>query len=256
MPDHTPPPSAPPPSPPQSQSAPTSTRAIARQATSSVAFRADPPGDDDPLLGFAPYLHKAPRANSITPELQRRFAATLAATGIVKQAARSIGKSLEALYKLRRMPGAEGFAAAWDAALQNGIQRLEDCALERAIQGTSTPIVSQGAILGYWDKPDNHLLRFLLQHRLPQRYGTQQLQPGHPVYESIRKEVLAAHAKKYYEDEDEILDSIDAKLELMRQRDLAARELLGDNYRSGDEAEPAPDAPAPDAPAPDTPPTV
>jgi len=37
------------------------------------------------------------------------------------------GKSMEALYRLRAKPGAEGFAAAWDAALEHGVQRLEDC---------------------------------------------------------------------------------------------------------------------------------
>ncbi|MEZ5694911.1 MAG: hypothetical protein R3E18_00340 [Sphingomonadaceae bacterium] len=105
-----------------------STRAIPHQATSSVAFVAEPPAEGDPLLDFTPVPHKQLRRNSITPELQRRFIATLAATGIVKQAARSIGKSLEAIYKLRQRPGAEGFCAAWDAALERGVQRLEDCA--------------------------------------------------------------------------------------------------------------------------------
>ena len=170
---------------------PTPTRAIARQATSAVAYTAPEPAADDPLLAFAPYLHKQPRSNSITPDKQRKFIASLAATGIVTQAAMSIGKSMEALYKLRNKPGAEGFASAWDAALERGVQRLEDCALERAIQGTPTPIVSHGKVLGTWDKPDNTLLRFLLQHRLAEKYGTQKLTPGHPVYESIRAEVLA-----------------------------------------------------------------
>lgn len=180
---------------------PTPTRAIPSQATSSVAHVAPPPEDDDPLLAFAPYVHAAPRRNSITPDLQRRFVATLAATGIVKQAAKSIGKSLEALYKLRHQPGAEGFAAAWDAALDRGVRRLEDCALERAIQGTSTPIVSGGEILGYWDKPDNNLLRFLLRYRLPQKYGpvSEEIGPGHPVYEELLKnaqEALSDHKRQ------------------------------------------------------------
>ncbi|ABC63739.1 hypothetical protein [Erythrobacter litoralis] len=166
------------------------TRKIARQATSAVAHIAPPPAPDDPLLAFEPVPHVAPRSNSITPDLQRAFIATLAATGIVTQAAKSIGKSMEALYKLRQRPGAEGFRAAWEAALERGVQRLEDCALERALQGTPTPIVSGGEILGYWDKPDNVMLRFLLQHRLSGKYGVQQLGPGHPVYDSIRAEVL------------------------------------------------------------------
>ena len=114
-------------------------RRIARQATSAVAYTGPAPEADDPLLCFAPYILPRPRSNSITPERQRRFIATLAATGIVTQAARESsfclplrymrqrGKGMEALYKLRARPGAQGFAAAWDAALERGVQRLEDC---------------------------------------------------------------------------------------------------------------------------------
>ena len=198
-------------------------RRTGRQATSAVAYTGPEPDADDPLLAFAPDLHPHPRSNSITPERQRRFVATLAATGIVTQAARSIGKSMEALYKLRARPGAEGFAAAWDAALERGMQRLEDCALERALQGTPTPIVSGGKLLGTWDKPDNHLLRFLLQHRLPQRYAAR-LVPGHPVYEAIKAEVLEAKSREDMADEAEVYARLDAKIERIRTRLVAARE--------------------------------
>lgn len=156
-----------------------STRATPRQSTSVLAFApVPPPPADDPLLAFPPYRHKQPRRNSITPELQRRFVAALAATGIVNQAARTIGKSMEALYKLRARPGAEGFAAAWDEALGWGMQRLEDCALERALAG---PSLDDG----------DAMLRFVLAHRDRHRVDTRDLVPGHPVYERIRAEVLA-----------------------------------------------------------------
>ena len=187
-----------------------------RQATSAVAYRGTEPEDDDPLLGFAPYLHPAPRSNSITPGRQRRFIATLAATGIVNQAARSIGKSMEALYKLRARPGAQGFAAAWDEALERGMHRLEDCALERALKGTPTPIVSGGQLLGTWDKPDNNLLRFLLQHRKSDRYGAQKMAPGHPIYESIRKEIVAEQGKQALQQECDTIASINAKIDKMQ----------------------------------------
>lgn len=154
------------------------TRATPRQATSPLAFEpVPPPPDDDPLLAFAPFLHPQPRANSITPDLQRRFVAALAATGIVNQAARAIGKSMEALYKMRARPGAEGFAAAWDEALGWGLQRIEDCALERALS----------------DDPGgaNSMLCFVLAHRGGLRVDERDLVPGHPIYERIRAEVLA-----------------------------------------------------------------
>ena len=166
--------------------APKPTRKIARQATSAVAHIGDEPEDDDPLLAFTPYLHTHPRRNSITPDLQRRFVATLAATGIVKQAARSIGKSLEALYKLRARPGAEGFAEAWDLALRYGAERLEDCGLERALKGGFDDDPVSG-----WGGRGNGLLIYLLNRRSAFRVDEREIRPGHPVYERIRAEVLA-----------------------------------------------------------------
>lgn len=161
------------------------TRKVSRQATSAGAHVSPLPEDDDPLLAFAPYLHKQPRRNSITPDLQRRFVARLAASGIVKQAARSIGKSIEALYKLRARPGAEGFAAAWDAALRHGTERLEDCALERALKGGFDDDPVSG-----WGRRGNGLLIYLLNLRSAFRVDERDLRPGHPVYERIRREVL------------------------------------------------------------------
>lgn len=153
------------------------TRALPKQATSAAAYVGEPPGEDDPLLGFAPYRHVRPRRNSITPDLQRHFVAVLAATGIVNQAARSIGRSMEALYKLRARPGAEGFAAAWDEALGWGLQRLEDCALERALTSG--------------DPEGDGMLMFVLSRRERHMVDARDLVPGHPVYEMIRAEVLA-----------------------------------------------------------------
>ena len=170
----------------------TPTRKIARQATSAVAHIAPEPAADDPLLGFAPYLHKQPRRNSISPNLQRKFIARLAATGIVTQAAMSIGKSMEALYKLRNKPGAEGFAAAWDAAVERGVQRLEDTALARAIEGVPEwKSDGEGGLVTYGRKHNEALVMFFLRNRRPERYS-EHIRPGHPVYERIRGEVLAA----------------------------------------------------------------
>lgn len=205
-----------------------------RQTTSAVAYVAPPPDDSDPLLAFTPVPHVAPRRNSITADKQRAFIAHLAATGIVTQAARHIGKSMEALYKLRQRPGAEGFAAAWEAALARGVQRLEDCALERALQGTRTPIVSGGEILGWWDKPDNVLLRFLLQHRMPEKYGLQDLKPGHPVYDSIAAEAIKAH-EAAQPAPNEVRASLARKVEVLRQQVLADREAK-ERAGSGDGA--------------------
>lgn len=169
--------------------------------TSYLAFRADPPEPGDPLLGFVPYLHPCPRRNSITPDRQRAFIAALAASGSVTQAARTIGASVEALYKLRARGGAEGFAAAWEKAIDLGMARLEDTALARALEGEERPIVSGGKLLGTWKKHNEALVMFLLRHRRAARYGSEAERQRHEV-----------------PDEQEIIDSINRKLDLMRER--------------------------------------
>ncbi len=153
--------------------------ATPRQATSAVAYEHEPPCPDDPLLQFTPVPHSRPRRNSITPDLQRRFIAHLAATGIVQSAARHIGKSMEALYKLRQRPGAEEFCAAWDEAIDWGILRLEDCAIERAMaEGLSNPRA-------------NSMIAFVLRWRSLRMVPEGHVVPGHWLYERIRREVLA-----------------------------------------------------------------
>ena len=208
------------PSPPRCKSVRPSRR------TSAVAFTDLPPEPDDPLLGFAPYVHRAPRRNSITPERQRAFIAMLAATGIVTQAARHVGASLEALYRLRNQPGAEGFAAAWETAIDRGIARLEDCALERAIQGEERVIVYRNKVLARWTRHDTGLLMFLLRQRRAGRWNGEgghfaSLRPGHPVYDRLRREWERERAEAGAAQSEEVVQSINRKLELMRQRMLA-----------------------------------
>ena len=167
-------------------------RKIPRQATSAIAFEHDPPAPDDPLLQFTPVPHSRPRRNSITPDLQREFIAHLAATGIVTAAARHVGRSMEALYKLRQRPGAEEFRAAWDMAVDRGVSRLEATALARAIKGEERMVVSSGKVLGTERRHNEALVMFFLRHRLPDRYNpAKDIGPGHPVYERVKREYEA-----------------------------------------------------------------
>ncbi len=202
------------------------TRKTARQATSYMTVRDGPlPSPDDPLLQFAPVPHVAPRRNSITPNRQRAFIAHLAATGIVAEAARAIGASLEALYKLRHKAGAEEFSAAWDAAVDRGVQRLEDGALARAIRGEERMVVSGGQVLGTEVRHNDALVMFFLRHRRPDRYGTA-LRPGSALYDRIAAEAVARWAAENFESEDEILASLNAKIDAMRAREDEADRIL------------------------------
>ncbi len=217
----------------QSRSEDPATRARSR-ATSYVTAPPSPVDADDPLLDFAPVPHVAPRRNSITPDRQRKFIAHLAATGVVKQAALHIGASLEALYKLRQKPGADEFRAAWDMAVDRGVSRLEDCALARAIEGEERLVVSAGKVLGTERRHNEALVMFFLRQRRANRYGAD-VRPGHPLYESIKAEVLAEAAAQRKADRGDVLARLNAKIDKMRERREAA-ERLGLVKASGDGA--------------------
>lgn len=199
--------------------------------TSRSAFKGEVPGGDDPLLGFAPYVHKAARRNSITPDRQRAFIAALAASGIVTQAAREIGASLEALYKLRHLPGAEGFAAAWEAAIDRGMERLEDCALERAIVGEERVVVRRGEVVTTWRRFDTGLLIFLLRSRRRGRFEAYV-----PVRAEARESEAEARRRAIAEEREaeEVLRALDEKLEAMRLRAEAARAAEAGAAQEGD----------------------
>lgn len=202
---------------------------VRQRAGLRTSYMAAPTGEvspDDPLLGFAPVPHVAPRRNSITAERQRAFIAHLAATGIVRQAAKHIGASLEALYKLRARPGAEAFSAAWDEAVDRGVQRLEDCALTHAIEGEERLVVSGGKVLGVERRRNAALTMFFLKNRRPQRYGDHP-GPGHPTYERIKAEVLAEIAGDE-RSEAEVLESINRMIDDMQLRSAGNAALLAE----------------------------
>ena len=204
--------------------------------TSYMSVPGDPPGADDPLLAFPPAPHSKPRRNTITAAKQRRFIAALAASGIVTQAAKEIGASTSALYKLRHLPGAEAFSAAWDDALDRGVQRLEDCALTRAIQGEERMVVSAGKVLGTEVRHNDALVMFFLRHRRADRYATE-VRAGHPLYERIRAEVLADLAADMPSG-DELLEQLNARFDAMRANEEAlARIENGDWDEIEDEIE-------------------
>jgi len=67
-----------------------------------------------------PLFHPVPvarRADGWRPLLQGDFIGHLAETRSVIEACRRVGMGRESAYRLRKRPGAAGFAAAWDAAL-------------------------------------------------------------------------------------------------------------------------------------------
>lgn len=130
----------------------------------------DAHGYDPQAYDWYPVLRR-PRADGWTHARQRLFIEVLADSASPKQAAQAVGMSLSSAYKLRRSPGAESFAAAWDAAIQQASKRLVDIAYERAVDGVEEPVWdAEGRVIGHKTRYNDRLLMFLLRAHQPERY--------------------------------------------------------------------------------------
>ena len=128
------------------------------------------------LADFIPVPRRY-RADGWTPERQRAFIAALADSRSVKHAAAQVGMSADGAYQLRRQKGADGFIAAWNAARDHGIARLEDVAMERALHGVEMPVFSYGKQVGTRRVFNDRLLMFLLRSRAAGRFIPQGVDP-------------------------------------------------------------------------------
>ena len=123
------------------------------------------------LPDFTPVPRLRDRSNGWKPHVQRAFIEALADTGSVVSACRAVNRSTHGAYSLRRQPGAEEFAAAWEAALDFGMKRIEDVAMDRALNGVEMPVYSYGQLVGTRISYNDRLLMFMLRNRAPERFA-------------------------------------------------------------------------------------
>ncbi|QIG52772.1 hypothetical protein G6N82_00090 [Altererythrobacter sp. BO-6] len=123
------------------------------------------------LPAFTPVPRLKDRSNGWKPEVQRAFIEALADTGSVRAACRRVGRTEHGAYQLRRHSAGDSFRAAWEAALALGIARIEDIAMDRAINGVEEPVYSYGALVGTRTRYNDRLLMFLLRNRAPHRFA-------------------------------------------------------------------------------------
>ena len=90
------------------------------------------------LPEFRPVPRAKVRSNGWNAEVQLAFIEALAETGSVKSACRRVARAEVGAYLLRRHPEAGEFRAAWDAALDIGMRRIEDVAAIRFAQQIGT----------------------------------------------------------------------------------------------------------------------
>ena len=131
--------------------------------------------EPDPLA-FTPVPSTSTRHDGWTPERQYRFIRALAATGAVAAAARAVGKSATAAYKLRERVGATGFVRAWTVAQQMAHDRAFEHAMQRSLDGYDAPRFYRGRQVGTVRKFDYRLMTAAL--RAPTPRDTAPLSPA------------------------------------------------------------------------------
>jgi hypothetical protein len=184
------------------------------------------------LPDFTPVPRQYERHDGWTPERQRGFIETLADTGSVEAACKSVDMAQRGAYELRRQPGGESFRAAWQAALQIGVQRVEDVAMDRALNGVEEPVYSYGELVGTRQRYNDRLLMFILRNRAPDRFGASSGSGGRRgsgvsglnavsqmQLDRLKKQWIKEHeAGKKHVSVAEVQASIDRKIEVIRRR--------------------------------------
>ena len=127
-------------------------------------------GSPPPDIDFEP-AQLRPRHDGWTAEKQIAFVEALVATKCVDEACRRVGMSETSAYELRNRPCGAGFRRAWDIALELQLDRVEQGAVERSINGVARPIFYKGEQVGEYRHYDERLTMFLLRNRRPARYG-------------------------------------------------------------------------------------
>lgn len=97
-----------------------------------------------------------------------QFLATLAETGNATAAARAAGISRSTAYTWRQLDG--DFAASWDHAIAEAVDRLAMEAWHRALNGVEHVRYFKGEPVGTFRQYSDHLLMFLLRAHRPDLY--------------------------------------------------------------------------------------
>lgn len=180
------------------------------------------------LPDFVPVPRQCERHDGWTEDRQRRFIEALADTGSVAAACKAVNMSTVGAYYLRRQRGAESFRKAWQAAIDLGVQRIEDVAMDRALNGVDVPVYSYGQLVGTRTAYNDRLLMFMLRNRAPERFAE-----GRPKGLNAVGQMELKRLKKQWRDEYEreqaedaeskaAYDALDAKLDAVRDKWLTA----------------------------------
>jgi hypothetical protein len=126
--------------------------------------------DESPLLDFTPAPVRS-RRDGWTAQRQRAFITHVAAGMPSNHAARAVGMSKQTAHALRRRPGAESFAAAWEAAAHRAAlarrkAKGENVRTEAAVHGVVVPVMYRGRVVGSQIRYDNRQLVHLINQAI------------------------------------------------------------------------------------------
>ena len=102
-------------------------------------------------------------------EWKPTFLDALRTTANVSRSATEAGVSRQAAYKER--DNSDTFREAWEDAIEEGLDYLEEEARRRAYEGTQKPVFYQGEECGYVREFSDTLMIFLLKGRRSEVYG-------------------------------------------------------------------------------------
>lgn len=129
----------------------------------------------------------------LTPQKLNTFLLHLGRTGSVTFAAARASLPRRALYKRRAAD--EAFAGHWEEALQLGVDRLQDDAMRRALQGTARAVFRNGLQVGSVQQFDNRLLQFLLKAHRPETYSERAKAAASPLPFDLAQRLAAARPR-------------------------------------------------------------
>jgi hypothetical protein len=139
-------------------------------------------GYDSPPRRRVPAFTPVPlryRRDGWTPRRQADFLGRLAAARSVSAAAAFVGMARESAYRLRDRPGAESFAAAWDAVLasRGDESRMSTSELlwHRVHCGKLKPIMRGGEPVQVLHVPDNDAVLQLYRREMRRRRALRRL---------------------------------------------------------------------------------
>jgi hypothetical protein len=102
------------------------------------------------------------RHDGWTPEKERIFLVTLAATGVVADSCRACGMSRDSAYTRRNSAAGRAFALAWEAALVLARPVAADDVMSRARHGVIDKIYRNGELVAERHRHDNRLAMAVL----------------------------------------------------------------------------------------------